>query len=217
MGVLGDPFDLPNSSGLATIGGKNAYDASFPVAHWPYRQLHLAALANVAVNTIECLDHSKLRLCLICGSLRVFAGDLRKFVGVLRSKWVRFPLQSFLGFAAKSATISRISSQRWKLRFFLFFFQEDEGPGKTTNNGHPQKTDGPMSCLKCPVRTSVPDELIVTSREMLRARARDVRDLSIQWHPVAFPPVWFPTPDRVLVDFPALHVGNYVVANEPLA
>ena len=91
MGVLGDPCDLPNSSFLATIAAtKHIRFASFPVAHWPYRQINLAALANVPVNTIKSLDHSTLRLFLICGSLRVFAGDLRKFAGVLRSKWVRF-------------------------------------------------------------------------------------------------------------------------------
>ena len=55
--------------------------ALFPVVHWPYKRIHLAALANVPVNTIKYLDHSKIRLFLICGCLREICGNLRAFCG----------------------------------------------------------------------------------------------------------------------------------------
>ena len=83
LGVSGDPYDLPNSSGLATTGAKpHTIGASFPAAHWPYKPIHLAALANVPVN-IKSLDHSNhLReFAGVCGFLREFCGRLAEICG----------------------------------------------------------------------------------------------------------------------------------------
>ena len=87
LGVLGDPYDLPNSSGLATIWAKHIRIASFPVVHWPYK---VNTPRSTCQRASEPHGMPKLRLFLICGSLRVFVGDLRKFAAVLRSKWARF-------------------------------------------------------------------------------------------------------------------------------
>ena len=107
LGVLGDPYDLPNSSGSHTICVVSSRALAI-------ESKYTSQLANVPIKTIKCLDHSKLRLFLICGSLLVFARDLRKCAGVLRSKGVRFFCTAQLwtavaGFDKLAGCINRLS------------------------------------------------------------------------------------------------------------
>ena len=90
LGVLGDPYDLPNSSGLATIWTKTYTNYVVPVARWPYKVNTPRGTCQRASEHHGMPWSSKLQLFLMRGSLRVFAGDLRKFAGVLPSKWIRF-------------------------------------------------------------------------------------------------------------------------------